>query len=104
MDGQTQQKISLMSKCMQGKFLIMKGTPPVGNRTAGTNLTLAMTCNSLPRDLKMYDLIHYTIIFPNMEWLTYGIPIPGFSTYEDVKKVMTSSQYDAKKIVNDMLN
>lgn len=64
-----------------------------------------MTCYSLPRELKAGDMIHYTIIFPNMEWLTYGIPIPGFSTYEDIKRVMISSKIQSKKslIINNQI-
>lgn len=63
------------------------GSPGVGNKTAGTNLTLALTCNTLPRELKKYDMIKYEIHFPN-EWLIYSIPIPGYSTQEDVERFM----------------
>jgi hypothetical protein len=94
-------RLHLMGNAFKVILVIRKGVPSVGNKTAGTYLTLGMTCYSLPRELKAGDMIHYTIIFPNMEWLTYGIPIPGYSTYEDIKRVMISSQIQSKKFLTN---
>lgn len=48
-DG-VEKKTTSLSKCIQGNsFLNWKGSPGVGNKTAGSNLTLATTCNVLPR-------------------------------------------------------
>jgi hypothetical protein len=69
-------------------FIIITGSPGVGNKTAGTNLTLATTCNVLPRELRQYDMIRYEVHFPNSEWLVWAVPIPGFTTYEDINRFM----------------
>ena len=40
---------NLLPHCLQGMIYIILGVPGPGPRPAGTNITLALTCNTLPR-------------------------------------------------------
>ncbi len=32
-------------------------------------------------------MVAYYILFPDMKWLTFAIPIPGYSTNKDIEKI-----------------
>lgn len=49
-------------------------------KNPGDNVTLSTQCDKLPRPLRQHDILRYEVHFPNLDWLLWGVPIPGFST------------------------
>lgn len=66
------------------------------------NLTLATTCNVLPRELRQFDMIRYEIHFPNSEWLIWAVPIPGYSTTEDVQELAVDEKFNRPLVMQNV--
>ena len=101
---ESKRKPLLFENAFKVLFYSNEGTHGPGNKTAGKNLTLATTCNTLPRELRQYDMIRYEVHFPNTEWLIWAVPIPGFTTSEDVKLIMEQEEFNIPQLKIDEIN
>jgi len=69
------QLVKLDGHCIQGQS-------QAGDYGLGSNLTLMLSCNSLPRELVKGDKV-WMYVFSDLKadyWLMMSIAIPGFST------------------------